>query len=105
MYGNDAFILKDWGRKCFAVVAADTRLPVSSSSACFFSGFSTKSNEMASTVDGNKLPLRRKREDGEDDENVGVKRDRSEASRYRHCPQRASHLLSLPYCQQNSTSQ
>lgn len=49
---------------------------------CFLNGFLLKFNEMALNADGNKNPLRRRREDGEDNDNAGVKRDRTEASRY-----------------------
>ncbi|XP_070837826.1 cytosolic endo-beta-N-acetylglucosaminidase [Chaetodon trifascialis] len=40
---------------------------------------------MALTVDGNKPPLRRRREDGEDSDNVAMKRDKPEASRLESC--------------------
>ncbi|XP_044037965.1 cytosolic endo-beta-N-acetylglucosaminidase isoform X2 [Siniperca chuatsi] len=40
---------------------------------------------MAMTVDGNKPSLRRKREDGEDNDNASVKRDKTEASRLESC--------------------
>ncbi|XP_036944215.1 cytosolic endo-beta-N-acetylglucosaminidase [Acanthopagrus latus] len=40
---------------------------------------------MTLNADGNKNPLRRRREDGEDNDNVGVKRDRTEASRLESC--------------------
>ncbi|KAF3699546.1 Cytosolic endo-beta-N-acetylglucosaminidase [Channa argus] len=40
---------------------------------------------MALAVDANKNPLRRKREDGKDNEDVGVKRDKTEPTRLESC--------------------